>query len=176
MTKPKIQLIAFDVDGVLTDGTIYYGPNGDALKGFSARDGMGISLARAAGIKTALITGRRSTMVEQRAADLHIDYVIQNAAAKWPVMENICRTLGITPQEVAYMGDDLNDVEVISRTGFGAAPADACWEAKEAAQFISAYAGGHGALRQWIEQILKKQQQWDAVVSRYFSGKTVLNQ
>ena len=176
MTKPTIQLIAFDVDGVLTDGTIYYGPNGDALKGFSARDGMGISLARAAGIKTALITGRRSPMVEQRAADLHIDYVIQNAATKWQVMEEICRTIGITTQEAAYMGDDLNDVEVISRTGFGAAPADACKEAKEAAQFVSAYPGGHGALRQWIEQILKKQQQWDAVVSRYFSGKTVLNQ
>ena len=83
MEAKTIKLIAFDVDGVLTDGTIYYGPQGDAMKGFSARDGMGISLARAAGIKTAVITGRRSPMVEKRAADLHIDYIMQDVSKKY---------------------------------------------------------------------------------------------
>lgn len=176
MDAKTIKLIAFDVDGVLTDGTIYYGPQGDAMKGFSARDGMGISLARAAGIKTAVITGRRSPMVEKRATDLHIDYIVQNVSAKWQALEDICNDMGITVQEAAYMGDDLNDVEVISKTGCGAAPADACQEAKEAAQFVSSCLGGHGALRQWIEHILKRQNQWHTVLSRYFSGKTVVNQ
>lgn len=176
MDAKMIKLIAFDVDGVLTDGTIYYGPQGDALKGFSARDGMGISLTRAAGIKTAVITGRRSPMVEKRAADLHVDYIMQNVSVKWQALEEICDTMGITVQEAAYMGDDLNDVEVISRIGFGAAPADACCEAKEAAQFVATCPGGHGALRQWIEHILKRQNQWHTVLSRYFSGKTVVKQ
>lgn len=176
MDAKTIKLIAFDVDGVLTDGTIYYGPQGDAMKGFSARDGMGISLARAAGIKTAVITGRRSSMVEKRAADLHIDYIMQDVSKKWQTLESICEEMGITVQEAAYMGDDLNDVEVISRIGFGAAPADACQEAQEAAQFVSSCPGGHGALRQWIEQILKRQNQWHTVLSRYFDGKTVVNQ
>ena len=176
MNEKEIKLIAFDVDGVLTDGTIYYGLQGESLKGFSARDGMGISLARAAGIQTAVITGRYSPMVEKRAKDLHIDYIIQNASAKWQVLEAICQDMGITVQEAAYMGDDLNDVEVISRIGFGAAPADACCEAKEKAQFVATCNGGHGALRQWIEYILKKQNQWHTVLSRYFSGQTVVNQ
>ena len=90
----EIKLLAFDVDGVLTDGTIYYGPGGDAMKGFSARDGMGISLARAAGLKTAIITGRRSPMVERRAEDLHIDYVMQNTSDKLAAFSQLCQDLG----------------------------------------------------------------------------------
>ena len=87
----QIKLLALDVDGVLTDGIIYYSPAGDAMKGFSARDGMGISLARMAGLRTALITGRRSPMVEQRAKDLHIDYVIQDAKDKLQALRQLCR-------------------------------------------------------------------------------------
>lgn len=176
MAAGTIRLIAFDVDGVLTDGTIYYGPDGDALKGFSARDGMGISLARAAGIRTAVITGRKSAMVEKRAADLHIDYIIQNASTKLDEVMKICKAEQITLENVAYMGDDLNDIAVISKVGLGAAPADACQEAKDASAFVAAAAGGHGALREWIEAILKQQNQWDAVISRYASGMTALRQ
>ena len=97
----EIKLLAFDVDGVLTDGTIYYGPGGDAMKGFSARDGMGISLARAAGLKTAIITGRRSPMVERRAEDLHIDYVMQNTSDKLAAFSQLCQDLGISMGEAA---------------------------------------------------------------------------
>lgn len=171
-----IRLLAFDVDGVLTDGTIYYGPDGDAMKGFSARDGMGISLARAAGLKTAIITGRRSPMVERRAADLHIDYVMQNASDKLAVFSSLCQELGIAMKEAAYMGDDLNDLAVVAKAGCGASPADACSEVRQAAAFVSAYAGGHGALRDWVEYILKQQHQWDHVLSRYMSGMAVVIQ
>ena len=140
-----IKLLALDVDGVLTDGVIYYGPSGDALKGFSARDGMGITLARMAGLKTAVITGRRSPMVEQRAKDLHIDYVVQQ----------ICADLGISLSDVCYMGDDLNDLPLIQSVGFSAAPLDACEEVRQEAAFVSAFRGGHGALRELVEYILK---------------------
>ena len=104
-----IKMLALDVDGVMTDGIIYYSPSGDAMKGFSARDGMGISLIRAAGIQTALVTGRRSPMVEQRAKDLHIDYVLQDCSRKLLAMQQLCSEIGLSLDEVAYMGDDLND-------------------------------------------------------------------
>ena len=146
-----IKMLALDVDGVMTDGIIYYSPSGDAMKGFSARDGMGISLIRAAGIQTALVTGRRSPMVEQRAKDLHIDYVLQDCSRKLLAMQQLCSEIGLSLDEVAYMGDDLNDVELIANAGFGAAPLDACEEARRSAAFVSAYPGGHGALREFAE-------------------------
>lgn len=162
-----VKMLALDVDGVLTDGIIYYSPTGDAMKGFSARDGMGISLVRAAGLKTAIVTGRRSPMVEQRAKDLHIDYVLQDCSHKLRSMQQLCSEIGISLDEVAYMGDDLNDVELIANAGFGAAPLDACEEARNSAAFVSAYPGGHGALREFAEYILKSQHVWDDVLRRY---------
>lgn len=162
-----IKMLALDVDGVMTDGIIYYSPSGDAMKGFSARDGMGISLIRAAGLKTALVTGRRSPMVEQRAKDLHIDYVLQDCSCKLLAMQQLCSEIGLSLDEVAYMGDDLNDVELIANAGFGAAPLDACEEARRSAAFVSAYPGGHGALREFAEYILKSQHVWDKVLRRY---------
>ena len=158
-----IKMLALDVDGVMTDGIIYYSPSGDAMKGFSARDGMGISLIRAAGIQTALVTGRRSPMVEQRAKDLHIDYVLQDCSRKLLAMQQLCSEIGLSLDEVAYMGDDLNDVELIANAGFGAAPLDAC---------VSAYPGGHGALREFAEYILKSQHVWDKVLRQYFGDAT----
>ena len=163
---------ALDVDGVMTDGIIYYSPSGDAMKGFSARDGMGISLIRAAGIQTALVTGRRSPMVEQRAKDLHIDYVLQDCSRKLLAMQQLCSEIGLSLDEVAYMGDDLNDVELIANAGFGAAPLDACEEARRSAAFVSAYPGGHGALREFAEYILKSQHVWDKVLRQYFGDAT----
>lgn len=174
--KSPIRLLALDVDGVLTDGTIYYGPDGDALKGFSARDGMGISLARLAGLKTAIITARRSPMVEKRARDLNIDYIIQDAQDKLTTLQTICGDMGISLSAAAYMGDDLNDLAPINHCGLGAAPADACTEAKAAATFVSSFAGGHGALRELVEYILKNQQQWDEVLAHFTAGKAEFKQ
>lgn len=172
----QIRLLAFDVDGVLTDGMLYYGAAGEVMKGFSARDGMGISLARAGGLRTAIVTGRLSPMVAARAQDLQIDYVIQNAGQKLPALQALCQDHGLTLDEVAYMGDDLNDVAVICQAALGGAPADACIEAKEAASFVSSCTGGHGALREFSEYILKSQHRWDAVLQRYLGGAGRLNQ
>jgi 3-deoxy-D-manno-octulosonate 8-phosphate phosphatase (KDO 8-P phosphatase) len=172
----KIKLLAMDVDGVLTDGTIYYGPQGDALKGFSARDGMGISLARAGGLKTAILTGRKSPMVEQRATDLHIDYLLEGVSHKVGEMKQLCEQLGLDLSEVAYMGDDLNDVELLACAGLGGAPQDACAEARAAAGFVSQYAGGHGALREFSEYILKGQQKWSDILQKYNCGRVDINQ
>ena len=162
-----IKMLALDVDGVMTDGIIYYSPSGDAMKGFSARDGMGISLIRAAGLKTALVTGRRSPMVEQRAKDLHIDYVLQDCSRKLLAMQQLCSEIGLS----------LDEVELIANAGFGAAPLDACEEARRSAAFVSAYPGGHGALREFAEYILKSQHVWDKVLSRYLGdGSLTLRQ
>ena len=172
----QIKLLALDVDGVLTDGIIYYSPAGDAMKGFSARDGMGISLARMAGLRTALITGRRSPMVEQRAKDLHIDYVIQDAKDKLQALRQLCRDTGLTMEEVSYMGDDLNDVSLIRNVGFGAAPCDGCEEACRAAAFVSNFRGGYGALRELVEYILKNQGVWDDIVNHFLPGTAEFKQ
>ncbi len=172
----SIKLVALDVDGVLTDGTLYYGAAGECLKGFSARDGMGISLARAAGIQTAILTGRRSAMVEQRAADLHMDHILQGVTDKLACMQALCRQLSISLQETAFMGDDLNDLPVIAAAGCGAAPADGCAEVRKAASFVSQYNGGHGAVREWIEYILKRQKLWDQVLRQYAGGMTAVTQ
>ena len=175
-TWRHISVLALDVDGVLTDGTIYYGPEGDVLKGFSARDGMGISLARAAGLKVVFLTGRKSPMVERRAADLHIDYLVQAAGDKYGALAKILVKERLSFNDVAYMGDDLNDLSLLSGVAFSGAPADACAEARAAAQLVSTRTGGHGALREFVEYILKKQAQWDAVLERYRSGFSPLRQ
>ena len=171
-----IKLVAFDVDGVLTDGIIYYGPSGDSMKGFSAHDGMGISLARMGGLKTALVTGRRTPMVEERAKDLHIDYVIQDARDKLAEMTALCEREGIKLEEVAYMGDDLNDANLVGHVGFGAAPLDGCEEVRREAAFVSAYKGGHGAVREFVEYILKGQHKWEYVLEQYKTAKPAMNQ
>ena len=172
----QIKLVAFDVDGVLTDGVIYYGPQGDFIKGFSAHDGMGISLARIGGLKTALVTGRRTPMVEERAKDLQIDYVIQDAKDKLSEMRKLCEQMNIKLEEVSYMGDDLNDANLVEHVGLGAAPCDGCEEVRRGAAFVSAYAGGHGAVRELVEYILKGQNRWDYVLQQYKSAKAEIEQ
>lgn len=172
----SIKVIAFDVDGVLTDGMLYYGPDGDAMKGFSARDGMGVFLARMAGIKTCIVTGRLSPMVERRAADLHIDYVLQNISDKEKALETLCHQHNVSFADIAYMGDDLNDVAVISRARYGGAPCDGCLEARQHADFVSHYAGGHGALREFIESILKDQGVWPHLLEKFKAGSADFTQ
>ena len=166
-TLHTLKVVAFDVDGVLTDGTIYYGPDGDCLKGFSARDGMGISCLHAAGIKTAIITGRRSSMVERRAADLHIGYVFQGVGRKVEGVSRLCEDAAVNTDEIAYMGDDINDLPVIGQVAFTGAPADACAEVKDNADLVVSARGGHGAVREFCEYILKARDQWDTVLQMY---------
>ena len=164
----RVKIIIFDVDGVLTDGGIYIGPEGELFKAFHCRDGLGITLARKAGIKTAIITGRTSKQVAHRANELHIDRVHQGCMDKRAAYRSLKDEFGVTDEEVAYVGDDLIDLPVMLQTGFPAAVADASEEVREAAAYVARYAGGHGAVRDIIEFILKAQGRWQETIASFY--------
>jgi 3-deoxy-D-manno-octulosonate 8-phosphate phosphatase (KDO 8-P phosphatase) len=162
----KIRVLLMDVDGVLTDGRIWLLSRRDGsaseIKGFSAYDGAGLKLARAAGLRTGLITGRESSAVSQRARECEIEFVYQGRATKLGALEEILQTTGASANEVAYVGDDLPDIPVLERVGFAAAVANAVPEVKRAAHFVTSRSGGEGAVREVIELIVKAQGKWAA--------------
>ena len=165
----RIRVLLMDVDGVLTDGRIWLLSRSDGtaseIKGFSAYDGAGLKLARAAGLRTGLITGRKSSAVEQRARECEIEFVYQAQATKLGALEEILKATGADPSEVAYVGDDLPDIPILQRVGLAAAVANAVPEVKRAAHFVTARSGGEGAVREVIELIVKAQGKW-GVASR----------
>lgn len=163
------RLIAFDIDGVMTDGRITYTSDGTEVKSFNCHDGLALSAARRAGLKLAVITGRRSAMVERRAEELQFDYLVMGSKNKSESLKQICEDAGITMDEVAYMGDDLNDIGVINRVGFPMTPANGCPEIKERALFVSSRSGGNGAVREAVEYILKEQNLWEKVVAAFLN-------
>jgi 3-deoxy-D-manno-octulosonate 8-phosphate phosphatase (KDO 8-P phosphatase) len=154
-----------DVDGTLTDGTITYGEDGSEWKSFHARDGMGVHLLGLAGILPAIVTGRRSSIVERRAAELGITEVAQGVKDKAAAVRRLRERLGIPANEVAYVGDDLSDLPPMREAGFSAAPADAAHEVRVAATFVSALEGGHGAVREAVEALLRRDRAWDGVIA-----------
>ncbi len=160
----KIRVLLMDVDGVLTDGRIWLLSRRDGtaseIKGFSAYDGAGLKLARAAGLRTGLITGRESSAVSQRARECEIEFVYQGRATKLGSYEEILRATGATDQEIAYVGDDLPDLPLLQRAGLAVAVANAAPEVKRAAHFVTSRAGGEGAVREVIELIVKAQGKW----------------
>ena len=164
----RVRLIIFDVDGVLTDGGIYIGPEGELFKAFHCRDGMGITLARKAGLKTAIITGRTSQQVAYRAGELHIDAVHQGCMDKRAAYRELKAQFGMMDEEVAYVGDDLIDLPTMLQCGFPAAVADASEEVREAAADVARYEGGHGAVRDVIEYILKAQGRWQETIASFY--------
>jgi 3-deoxy-D-manno-octulosonate 8-phosphate phosphatase (KDO 8-P phosphatase) len=162
----KIRVLLMDVDGVLTDGHIWLLSRRDGtaseIKGFSAYDGAGLKLARAAGLRTGLITGRESSAVTQRARECEIEFVYQHRATKIGALEEILQTTGAGANEVAYVGDDLPDIPVLERVGLAVAVANAAPEVKRAAHFVTTRSGGEGAVREVIELIVKAQGKWAA--------------
>ncbi len=161
-----VRALVLDVDGVLTDGRLHYGPDGEEEgKAFHTRDGLALRLALNAGLRLALLTGRRSRVVSRRAEELGIEDVMLGALPKLPVFEAWCRRRELDPAHVAYMGDDLVDVPVIRVAGLGAAVADADDSAREAAIWISSRPGGCGAVRELVELILRAQGSWDAAIA-----------
>ena len=141
----RVKLIIFDVDGVLTDGGIYIGADGELFKPFFCRDGLGITLAHRAGLKTAIITGRKSEHLRYRAKELHITEVYQGNLDKREAYKDLKAKLGLADEEIAYFGDDLVDLPIMGQVGFPAAVGDAVQEVLEAAVLQSDYPGGHGA-------------------------------
>lgn len=164
----KIKAIFFDIDGVLTDGRIVLGNYGDELKFFDIQDGHGIAMLGRAGIKTALITGRKSRINTRRAKELKINKVYQNATDKLKVFEKVSRKFKITHEEVCYIGDDLIDIPCLTRAGLSVAVKTAVPEAREKAHYITEHEGGRGAAREVIDLILKAQGKWEEVTRRYY--------
>lgn len=157
--KPEIKLFLSDVDGVLTDGGMYYAENGDELKKFNTRDGMGFQLLREAGIKTGIVTSENTQMVERRAKKLKIDYLSQGEknGGKLNAALEICRKENISIAEAAYIGDDINCFELLSKVGFAACPADATPKIKSIPGIhVLQTKGGEGAVREFVEIILSK--------------------
>lgn len=167
----KIKLVVMDVDGVLTDGTIWLGPNGTEFKPFNVLDGTGIKYLHRAGLKTAIITGRHSPVVEARAAELGIKDVFQGVKVKMRAFEVLLRRSGISPQEACYIGDDLPDLPVMRAAGFSATVPGARPEILQEADYVAETAGGKGAARELAELILKVQDKWEKeIMARYREG------
>jgi 3-deoxy-D-manno-octulosonate 8-phosphate phosphatase (KDO 8-P phosphatase) len=163
----RIRLLVFDVDGVLTDGTIVVHGDGSESKAFNIKDGGAIVWAQRAGLDIALLSARSADATAVRAAQLGISTIVQGSANKIAGFEQILAGAGLTAGEVGYMGDDLQDLPVLRRAGFSAAPADASPEVRAAVQWVSASGGGRGAVRECIEHVLRAQGQWRAAVSDY---------
>lgn len=163
----KIELLALDVDGVLTDGSLIIHADGSESKCFNTQDGHGIRMWQRAGLKVALISGRASEPTRRRAADLQIEYVFQSCHDKLPVFEKLLGQVGLPPEKVTYVGDDLTDLPVIRYAGFGVAVANAVDEVKQYADYVTTRSGGRGAVREVIEHILKNSGRWQELMNRY---------
>lgn len=163
----RVRLVIFDVDGVLTDGKLWYGPGGEELKAFHAFDGHGVHLLRMAGLDTAILSGRESQAVEERARELGIKHVVQGARDKLAAFQQMMRRLKVKQATVAYMGDDVVDLPVLTRCGFACAPHEAPEDVRRRVHYIASAPAGHGAAREACEFILEAQGKLAKVMQRY---------
>ena len=153
----RIRLFAMDVDGVLTDAGMYYGESGDEWKKFNTRDGMGIKLLQKAGFITAIVTQERTKLVARRAEKLAIPEVHQGVMDKVSLVREMVERHGLSLEQVAYIGDDINDLETLKAVGFSASPADGIPQVISAVDYVCSKKGGEGAVREVIEMILAAQ-------------------
>ena len=149
----KIKLLVFDVDGVMTDGSITYDENGIEYKTFNAKDGHGLAKMIKSGFLTAVITGRRNGTVDRRSEDLHFTEVYQGVKNKLPILEAIMEKYGLDYSQVSYMGDDEPDIPVLEKVGIAACPADAVDKVRKVCNFVSSKNGGKGAVRELCDYI-----------------------
>ena len=163
----RIELLVLDVDGVLTDGRILLTGDGDEIKAFNVRDGSGMKYWKRVGKRLAIISGRGSPAVTRRARELDVDLVRLNAKDKLPVYREVLAELGVEPEHVAAMGDDLTDIPILTHCGLPIAVADAAEELKAVAANVTETPGGAGAVREVVEWILKGAGLWGQILSRY---------
>ncbi len=163
----KIELLLLDVDGVLTDGAIIYGPDGMELKKFHVRDGAGVRLWNDSGKRTAIISGRSSPAVTRRASELGIDPVIQGCSKKWEGLREVLKVTNLPADRVCAIGDDLADLPVLLHCGLGIAVADACPDLQKEAHLLTESPGGRGAVREVVEMLMRVQGMWDQVVATF---------
>jgi 3-deoxy-D-manno-octulosonate 8-phosphate phosphatase (KDO 8-P phosphatase) len=162
----RIRVLALDVDGTLTDGRIYIGPQGEAMKAFNVRDGFGLTLLREAGLQLAIITARQSEIVRHRAAELGIAVVMQGERDKLAALQTLCRNLSITPDQVGYAGDDWTDLPAMLAAGFAATVVDAPEAVRSRAHWVSTLAAGSGAIRELAEFILDSRGELHSALAR----------
>ena len=169
MTDYKaIKLIVMDVDGTLTDGMVSIGAEGETAKRFNIKDGLAINLLGRHGLDFMILTGRKSESVVRRAKELNIRYVNQDIADKLGFLKTFLEEHQLAPENVAYIGDDLNDYRVMQFAGFGAAPADAVREIQNIADYVSTENGGHGAVREILEHIMSKRGEWEDIIKEAY--------
>jgi 3-deoxy-D-manno-octulosonate 8-phosphate phosphatase (KDO 8-P phosphatase) len=161
----RLRLVLSDVDGVMTDGTILLLPDGQEGKSFHIRDGLGIVMAHRAGLMTGVLSARRSEVTAQRASELGMKVVRQGRSDKVAELRSILEELALEAHQVAYIGDDVNDLPVMELVGLSAAPADAPLEVRGQAFMVTDAAGGRGCLREFLEAILRARGDWDRVVA-----------
>ena len=164
-----LKLLLFDVDGVMTDGTVIIHGDGTESKRFHIRDGIAMVWAQRAGLTVGLLSARHSAATTQRALQLGITLVHQGVASKIDTYDQIVGDLVLSDEQVAYMGDDIVDLAVLARVGLSSAPADAVDEVRSRVDFVAGKAGGHGAVRELVELVLRAQDHWESLVQAYES-------
>ena len=165
----KVRLFIFDVDGVLTDGSLTYGADGEVTKTFNVHDGLGIKLLQEAGIKTAIISARRTPIVLARARDLGIEYVHQGGHDKLTPFKALLEQLGISEEQVAFIGDDVVDLPLLRRVGFAVSVPNGRKEAQQHAHYITEAAGGRGAVREACEFVLHATGSYARVMAQFLA-------
>lgn len=163
----RVRMILMDVDGTLTDGRLAVLPDGEEIKTYNVKDGLGVLLAQLVDIKIGIITGKRSEGLVKRAERLKITELHQSVIDKKPVFDDILRRHGLAPEEVAYIGDDLNDLAIMEACGLAAAVADAHAVVRKKAHYVCKLAGGEGAFRELVDFIIDAQGKWDVVTARF---------
>ncbi|MDN5752796.1 MAG: 3-deoxy-manno-octulosonate-8-phosphatase KdsC [Nitrosospira sp.] len=163
----KIRLVVFDVDGVLTDGSLYLSDSGEEIKAFNSHDGHGIKMLRASGVKVAIITGRESRCVDLKAKDLGITLVYQGAKTKLPAFEALLKKLELDASACAYVGDDLIDLPVMLRCGLAVCVPAAPALVKKHAHYVTRLGGGRGAAREICEMVMRAQDTLDVLLATY---------
>ena len=153
----KIKLVLTDVDGVLTDGGMYYSKDGDIMKRFFVRDGMGVNLLKKHGIPTIIITKEKNIITKKWSDNMNIEKLYQGIIKKEDILEEVCKNYGLQTEEIAYIGDDINDLELLKRVGLSAAPSDASDDAIKLSDYTSKHSSGNGAFRELVDLILLTQ-------------------
>ena len=161
----KIKLIVIDVDGTLTDAGVYYDEHGNELKKFCTKDAAGFFAAHAVGIKTMVLTGRECVATSRRMAEMKVDYLYQDVADKQDFLKKFMDDNSLNCEDVGYIGDDLNDLAAMQLCGFIGCPGDSCQEIKGISNYVSTLGGGHGAVRDVIEHLLKSTGDWGRFIS-----------
>jgi len=165
----RIRLFIFDVDGVLTDGSLHYGADGEAFKTFNVHDGLGIKLLQESGVLTGIISARRSPQVTARAKDLGIEFVHQGGHDKLTPFRALLAQLELTEEQVAFIGDDVVDLPILTRVGFAVSVPNGRPEVQARAHYVTQHAGGHGAVREICELVLRAQGSYERVMAQFLA-------